>query len=168
MDDSLATHCDMVTTTRFGEIQVWLWKRKADAAASFPCAEVLQVVVTRVLKDDVEAYNRFHNAFVLHRARHKWPHRFVLVYDPRELDTTVDWPNIVEHTAAFALMHSALGEHYKALLHQVVVQLADASLAERILAIQSPFVDETTRGIKFVTTESLVDTITSTVANASR
>lgn len=159
MDDSLATHCDMVTTTRFGDIQVWLWKRKAEAAASFPCAEVLQVVVTRVTRHDVEAYIRFHNAFVLHRAKHEWPHRFALVYDPRAVDTTVDWSNIVEHTAAFALMHSALGDHYRSLLHQVVVRLADASLAERILAIQSPFVDETTRAIKFVTTESLADTI---------
>lgn len=139
------------STTSFGQVSVTLWRRSERSDAS--CAEVLVVTVHPSFSDDdVSAYIKFHNAFVLHRAKKEWPHRFGLVYDVRALrqESSKVFAR-TESVAAFALMHSSLGDAYKRWLHRVVAVIPSADVVDRLRQLQAPFVDAETKPVVFVT-----------------
>ena len=113
---------------------------------------MLYVTVLEDFTDaDVDAYIRFHNAFVLHRVKKGWPHRFGLVYDARRVRPPSNLVAYAERMMAFALMHSSLGETYKRWLHRVVAILPDSNLTEWLLQVQAPFKDASTKPVGVLT-----------------
>ena len=152
MDASLRADFEEPSVIQIGSVTVSLAKRRA--GSEFPCAEVLTVVVSGDFTDeDAAAYIRFHNAYVLNRARNNWPHQFAIAYDVRAFGVVDSWPALVERALPFALMHSNLGDQYRKLLFRCSALLPNdaAAAIQCIQRVQEPFRDKDTKPVLFHT-----------------
>ena len=90
-------------------------------------------------EEDLEAYCRFHLSYVSHRARHKWPHTFALVYDGRSASSLRNVPSFLAHATCFVSMQQACGDHYVTLLHRIVLLVSEPAVGALITSLAAPF-----------------------------
>lgn len=141
-DASLLARYDFSSHASYGAIDVWLGRRRraqGEETGSGP-EEVLYVRVPDEWKEeDLDAYCRFHRSYVSHRARHKWPHTFAVLYDGRSASSPRDVPSFLAQAACFVSTQQACGDHYVTLLHRIVLLVSEPGVGALIQRLAAPF-----------------------------
>ena len=137
---------DAVSTASFGAISATLLRRRPQADAPPSPGPSMQEIfyiashsdLESIPSEAVEAYARFHRSYVTHRRKQRWPHRYALVYDYREMAPPADVPAFLARAATIVRMHMSCGDAYLTWLHAVAVLVSSESAArvcEQVLAL---------------------------------